>query len=230
MKEHQSIRAASFDGFAKTYARRDQVTGGFITDWLRGVLATHSGDTAIDLGCGTGNVAALLAERYRHVRGVDLSGPMIELARQLHPDAAITFEVGDLTEVRGQYDLVVSIMTLHHLPDQAAALRHLASLVKPGGMAVVADVTGNAPATPWVHYRWAVHQLAAEVRNALRNFRVNTERSWVDHLVTDEWLEPEVIEGNFLDAFPGATIAHIGSHASAAWVCTPAAPRAHAQV
>jgi ubiquinone/menaquinone biosynthesis C-methylase UbiE len=79
----------------------------------------RSGETAIDLGCGTGNVAAMLAKRYATVRAIDISQPMVDLARRKYPNPRISFEQGDVTAVTGQYDLVVSIMVLHHVPDHA---------------------------------------------------------------------------------------------------------------
>ena len=48
-------------------------------------------------------------------RAIDLSQSMVDLAQHKHPNPRISFEQGDVTAVAGQYDLVVSIMVLHHV-------------------------------------------------------------------------------------------------------------------
>ncbi|MCU1494150.1 MAG: Methyltransferase type 11 [Acidimicrobiaceae bacterium] len=203
------------------YDRRDQATGGFLTDWLDGVLNSRSGETAIDLGCGTGNVAAMLAERYTHVRAIDLSQPMIDLARRKHGDT-ISFEQGDLTEVTGQYDLVVSIMTLHHVPDLPAALEHISELVAPRGLVILIDNVGSTPIKSdvvkrWTVYRGASFSLLMDVLGAWRRFRVRTDRRWVDHLLSDHFLSEEEFAEIYGGALPGAVIRPKGGLYTAVW-------------
>src|SRR6476659_2189719 len=70
--------------------------------------------TAVDLGCGPGNLTALLAERWpaADVRGVDSSAEMIASARRDVPD--LDFEVADLRAwlARGdRADIVISNAT-----------------------------------------------------------------------------------------------------------------------
>src|SRR4051812_26868022 len=52
-------------------------------------LATHGTQVkkgrALDFGCGVGRLSEALAEHFAAVDGVDVSGTMIEKARQLHP-------------------------------------------------------------------------------------------------------------------------------------------------
>jgi SAM-dependent methyltransferase len=78
----------------------------------------------LSLGCGIGDTELLLAPHVREVVGVDLSPAAIRQARE---DAArlrianARFEQG--TEAEGQYDAVIAIFLLHHLPDvELAAL------------------------------------------------------------------------------------------------------------
>jgi 2-polyprenyl-3-methyl-5-hydroxy-6-metoxy-1,4-benzoquinol methylase len=207
----------SFDDFAEIYDRRIQATGGFLPDWLDGVLYGRRGETAIDLGCGTGNVAAMLAERYRHVRAIDLSGPMIDLARRKHRHPGITFEQGDLTEVTGQYDLVVSIMTLHHVPDLPAVLERISELVAPNGLAILVDNVAARPMKMWTLYFGALLGLFTDLLGAWRRFRTQTNRKWIDHLVSDRFLSEPEFEAIFSGALPGAVIRPTGGLYTAVW-------------
>ena len=85
--------------------------------------------TVVDLGCGPGNLTALLAQRWpdAQVRGVDSSAEMIASARRDVP--GIDFEVADLREwlTRGERaDVVVSNATLQWRPDHVDLLPALA--------------------------------------------------------------------------------------------------------
>jgi trans-aconitate 2-methyltransferase len=87
--------------------------------------------TVVDLGCGPGNLTALLAERWpgAEIRGVDSSAEMIAAGRRDVPD--IAFEVADLREwlTRGERaDVVISNATLQWLPDHVDLLPSLAAV------------------------------------------------------------------------------------------------------
>ena len=93
-----------------------------------------------DLGCGPGNLTALLAERWpdAEVVGVDASAEMIAAAS----DERVRFEVGDLRSWTGPADVVVSNATLQWLPDHLELLAHLVAQVAPGGW-LAFQVPGN---------------------------------------------------------------------------------------
>ncbi len=209
--------AQSFDDFALSYDRRDEFTGGWVTGWLRGVLTGRQGETAIDLGCGTGRLAHMLAEHYEHVRAIDLSQSMIDLARTKHHHPRITFEQGDLTEVTGQYDLVVSVMTLHHVPDLDSALKRISTLVAPSGLAVLVDPAQQSPRSRLGLYAWNLGELARDLGRAWTKFRLNTHRGWIDHLMSDRFLSPDEFVSAYKSALPGCVVAPVSGLYTAVW-------------
>ncbi len=91
--------------------------------------------TVVDLGCGPGNLTALLAERWpaAAVTGVDSSAEMIAAAQG--SGAAATFEVGDVRDWSAPdgVDVLVSNATLQWLPDHLELLPRLVAQVRPGG-------------------------------------------------------------------------------------------------
>lgn len=101
------------------------------------------GKTALDIGCGTGEFSRLLASRFDKVFAIDLSPNMIAVARQRSRQFSnIDFQVADIMdwELPGeQFDAVVSIATLHHLPIENL-LPHLKAALKPGGKLVFLDL------------------------------------------------------------------------------------------
>ncbi len=70
---------------------------------LVGALPDLPSPVCVDLACGTGDVAFLLAGRYPGgvVTGVDLSAPMLAIARERNRFANVRFEQGDLCGLWG---------------------------------------------------------------------------------------------------------------------------------
>ena len=133
--------AQSFDRVADDLDLLAELAGDeLVSSWLESVLPP-TGWHAIDLGCGPGRHAVLLAGRFERVDAIDLSGPMIELARARRARPNISYLQGDLRQAgqAGHYGLVLCVRTLHHVPDLHAALSHLKSLLAPGGRLVVMD-------------------------------------------------------------------------------------------
>jgi len=90
----------------------------------------------VDLGCGPGNLTALLRTRWpgARIRGLDSSPEMIDRARAV--DASIEFEVADLREWVAEadpVDVLVSNATLQWIPGHLELLPALAAKVRPGG-------------------------------------------------------------------------------------------------
>lgn len=100
-------------------------------------------ENALEIGCGTGAFARLLARRCKHVIGLDLSSEMIRVARsrssqfenlQFELANAMTWNYSD-----SHFDFVCSIATLHHL-EQRELLLKIKDALKPHGVLVVLDL------------------------------------------------------------------------------------------
>ena len=215
--------AQSFDRVAEDLDRLGQLSDNkLVSSWLAGVLP-HAGRYAIDLGCGPGRQAVLLAGRFEQVDAVDLSGPMIELARARRPRPNISYLHGDLRHAgqAGHYDLVLCVRTLHHVPDLYTALSHLKRLVAPGGRLAVVDsyppAAPPAPARRMLHravpLRLRLHALGLQAlaanlirrgpRTAWEIYRLSTRREWLDHRVSDRFFTREELVRCCDTLFPG---------------------------
>src|SRR4051812_6913776 len=97
---------------------------------LIGLLAPQRGEQILDLGCGTGQLTALLGSS---VIGIDHSAGMIAEARRNFPN--IRFEVADATNftVDQPVDAVFSNAVLHWVRDPSAAAACIFRALKPGG-------------------------------------------------------------------------------------------------
>lgn len=101
--------------------------------------------TVVDVGTGTGFMAAGLAPLARQVIGVDFSDAMLQVARENMTHLGLSnveFREGDLEHLPledAAGDVVVANMALHHAPDPAVALAEMARVCKPGGRVVITD-------------------------------------------------------------------------------------------
>jgi trans-aconitate 2-methyltransferase len=90
-----------------------------------------------DLGCGPGNLTAVLAERWpgATVAGVDNSPEMIDAARSVPRRAGLSFEIGDVLDWRPErpLDVLVCNAVLQWVPGHDELLVRWADLLAPGG-------------------------------------------------------------------------------------------------
>ncbi|MEU1306123.1 class I SAM-dependent methyltransferase [Streptomyces shenzhenensis] len=110
-------------------------------DRLRAWLPGRPADV-LDLGCGTGSLALLAAERGHHVTGVDLSPAMVDLARAKTAGRDAVFLVGDAAAPpvgERRFDTVLVRHVLWTLPGPGRVLRHWSGLLRPGGRLVLVE-------------------------------------------------------------------------------------------
>lgn len=108
------------------------------------------GDTALDLCCGTGDLALELRERVGaggRVVGADFSERMLELAQDKAADHGfpdVTFEWADALELPysdASFDAVTVGFGVRNLADVGAGIREMARVLKPGGRCVILEIT-----------------------------------------------------------------------------------------
>ncbi|GHE00177.1 class I SAM-dependent methyltransferase [Streptomyces alanosinicus] len=106
--------------------------------WLLRQLPRRFGG-ALDVGCGSGELARVLAGRGKRVRGVDSDPEILARARELTgPAAPVTYTLAEAPHgiPSGPYDVITCVAVLHHLPF-AETLTRLRRELAPGGVLVV---------------------------------------------------------------------------------------------
>ncbi|UGQ12875.1 methyltransferase domain-containing protein [Yinghuangia sp. ASG 101] len=203
----------SFDSFAGDYDRYCDLHDP-LGEWLGARLTELAlgGARALDAGCGSGRHAQFLADSYREVVAADLSPALVETARLRRSHARVRYEARDLHDIADDdgFDLVISIATLHHVPDLGKALRHLRSLVRPGGTAILVDNVSGRPTPPrWAYLTGAAYELPRDIlrlgaRDAWWLYRFRTSRPWLAHLLSDRYLTRTGFERRYREVFPEA--------------------------
>ena len=122
--------------------------------------------SALDVGCGTGALAARLAAAGYEMTGVDPSSGMLDVLRERAP--AVRAVQGSGTALPfddASFDIVLSVATLHHIADPGAVRATLAEMVRvarPGGRVLVWD---HNPRNPyWARLMARVPQDTGEER------------------------------------------------------------------
>lgn len=114
-----------------------------------------SGESVLDVGCGTGGVtipAKLRVGKNGRVAGIDPAPEMIAVARRKASRAGleIDFRVGVIESLPfsdGTFDAITSSLMMHHLPEhlQVKGLAEIRRVLKPGGRLLIADMMRPSP-------------------------------------------------------------------------------------
>jgi ubiquinone/menaquinone biosynthesis C-methylase UbiE len=101
---------------------------------------------ALDFGCGTGLIAVQFAPYVRSVTGADTSKGMLDIFQNKAKGMSLDniriahLNATDAGDISGQYNLITSSMTLHHVQDIQKLLQQFHQALNPGGQIAIADL------------------------------------------------------------------------------------------
>jgi len=105
-----------------------------VYEWI---AARVGGRRIVDLACGEGYGAALLARNAASVVGVDANPEAFEHARLKYTAPNLGFERNMIELWQGDVDCVVFLQTIEHVQDPDAMLDHVRELIGPDGVAYI---------------------------------------------------------------------------------------------
>ncbi|PWS26874.1 SAM-dependent methyltransferase [Pedobacter yonginense] len=145
--------------------------GADILQWL----APKADEYILDVGCGTGQLAAQIAKSGAIVLGTDASTDMVNHAKAAYPD--LNFEVVDGTQLPYQenFDAIFSNATFHWIENQDALAKSLFKSLKPGGR-LVAEFGGKGN----------VKSITDAIQTAAHQLELT------DKVVTNFWFFPSI--------------------------------------
>jgi trans-aconitate 2-methyltransferase len=160
-------------------------------------IPDRSYKSIVDLGCGTGDLTAALADHWPDSRvvGVDLSEEMLASAKERAEAGRVDFVKGDLASWRPEApaELIVSNAAVHWVEDHEALLRHLFSCLAPKGVLAV-QMPGNfaSPSHTLLKKLTTDRRWGARLRKSLRHDVVlplerYVEMAWTLNLEIDAW-------------------------------------------
>lgn len=174
-------------------------------------LPVHFGE-ALEIGCGTGGFARLLAKKAEKVLGIDLSPKMLEIARERSKEFRnINFQELDVLSWDipvERFDCIASIATLHHLPFEEMLVK-LKKALKPGGVLLVLDLYQGEKSLA----NLLAELLAVALHNGLNLVKTGKLRkspqaraAWDQHARTDKYLTVTQVHQSCQSLLPGAKV------------------------
>jgi ubiquinone/menaquinone biosynthesis methyltransferase len=137
--------------FATIADRYDLITRllsyGMDQRWKRRLIhlaAATSSTRALDLACGTGDIAFALGDRGAHVAGLDVTHRMLQLARGKRPTSGgnVQFVTGDMMMLPfsdGSFDLITTGYGIRNVPRIEPAIAEIRRVLRPGGLLLSLD-------------------------------------------------------------------------------------------
>jgi ubiquinone/menaquinone biosynthesis C-methylase UbiE len=105
-------------------------------------------DWVLDLGCGPGLLTQAIEEKTKRVVGLDLTREMLNEAQlqSKKKNKSILYLLGDaekLPFMDGQFDCVMTRLTIHHFPEPLKIIKELSRVLKSGGRMIVSDIISD---------------------------------------------------------------------------------------
>ena len=169
----------------------------------------------LDVGCGTGLLAYDLSRHFASIVAIDISEPMLAIARAKRSASNIQYRLADANHLtlNQRFDAIVSHTAFHHLEDVSETLRVLKASLEPRGRLILVDNVRRWPVIP----RNACAFIAKACLkfppdlfhhghcSAWRIFQFRTSRHWLDHVMSDHILSSARFREIYAAALPGAT-------------------------
>lgn len=111
------------------------------------LLSDTPGDKHLDVGCGTGALAARAAVMGRTVVALDADREMVAMSKDALSGCVLEASLPDLPFGDATFDSVTANFVINHVGDPRAAMRELARVTRPRGR--VAVTTWPAPPPEW---------------------------------------------------------------------------------
>jgi ubiquinone/menaquinone biosynthesis C-methylase UbiE len=148
-----------FDGVAPLYEASRLGYPSDIVEFVVTTAALSAGSTALEVGCGTGQLTERLAYFGFSLTAIDIGPSMIAAARRRLAGSAVSFRAAafeDFAASEASFDLIVSGAAFHWV-DPEVKFRKLAGLLRPGGWLALLDTEEHYddPFGAALHGMWA---------------------------------------------------------------------------
>ena len=157
-------------GLQYQHARKDQ------RKFRAEVVNIASGDV-LDYGGGVGDLCLKLAEKGLNVTFGDVSGVSMEFAKWLFQKRGYDIKVVDLEKeaLSKQYDTIICISVIQHIPQPEPVLEQIANSLRKGGKLIITDLHG------WEHPGYPMDfKIEIDTEGLLESFGlVKTNKDWL---------------------------------------------------
>lgn len=162
---------------------RARLVKGKLMRFLVRLQRNASGLVVVDVGCGAGSQSFVWAEEGHAVRGLDISAPLVEIARQRAQGRGldVQFDVGSATRLPyadRSADVCLLPELLEHIEDWQTCLEEAVRILKRGGVLFVSTTNALCPVQDEFSlplYSW----YPGPLKRYCERLAVTTRREWV---------------------------------------------------
>jgi len=146
--KHREKDVERFDQWASTY-ENSWLQRAFFERVYQATLTLAAGTvhqpvSVLDVGCGTGKLLRRANTYWPEAQliGVDPANGMIEMAKRLTPNATFFTGMAEALPLQdASVGLALSTSSFHHWQDQAAGIREITRVLRPGGYFILVDAS-----------------------------------------------------------------------------------------
>ena len=192
-KQHFDALASNYDK-PHTIQRAEAIAAA-----IRNQLRISPAMSALDFGAGTGSISFALLPYLSSITALDKSQAMVEVLReridsqQVECISAVVCDnfIEDYNNER-PFDLVYSVMTMHHIPNVGAVLKKFYTLLGPGGLVAVSDLDAedgsfHSDITEVHHHGFDRDKMAVLLADAgFQNIKASTAYKYTKEAATGE--------------------------------------------
>jgi ubiquinone/menaquinone biosynthesis C-methylase UbiE len=111
------------------------------------------GKKILEIGCGNGIGTRLIEETFKpgEFIATEYDESLVDIARSKNPDSKVRVEAGDAANLRfadGDFDAVIGLSVIHHIPNWGDCLDEMQRVIKPGGLLIIKELSIDTFSTP----------------------------------------------------------------------------------
>ena len=100
----------------------------------------------LEIGCGNGTGTKFIQQFFQPAEliAAEYDESLVEVARKINAGSNITIEQGNATDLRfanAEFDAVVELSVIHHIPEWEQCIDEMYRIIKPGGMFIIKELS-----------------------------------------------------------------------------------------
>jgi len=143
-----------FEYFLMTFDLGRQIYLRGIVRKLRELSQLAADQKLLEIGCGNGVGTRFILEFFkpRELIATEFDERLVEIAASKNKGSRALFEVGDATKLRfsnDEFDAVVGLSVIHHIPNWKDCIDELHRIIKPNGLLIIKELSIETFETPF---------------------------------------------------------------------------------